>query len=148
VWGEKYKNVSVCFYVVYEMIRVVGDPDPVLVRKTLKRAIGFSNSERFIFVRHSAVVFIDNEPVGAVVFSMDDEGVYINTLGVIKEYRGRGAGRALVEYVERVAREKGAKYIEVIPVNNSEGFYRKLGFKDSGEKFVLIFTKTGEDKNE
>ncbi len=63
---------------------------------------------------HSAIAEVDGRAVGIVNFLYHhwfwaaEPKIYLNDLYVDPEVRGTGAGRAMVEYVERHATENGA----------------------------------------
>lgn len=56
----------------------------------------------------------------------------INNLFVLKEYRGKGLGKQLMETMMEAFREKGINNFELYAFNNNTNtlkFYEKLGFK-------------------
>ena len=57
----------------------------------------------------------------------------------MKEYQRQGVGKALVQYIERNAYEKGIKRLETGTLVNKDGnpwkaygFWLRMGFKDAG----------------
>ena len=92
-----------------------------------------------LFVEHSAeVVFAEED--GAVVgfalffhnFStfMGKKGLYLEDLFVIPEKRGKGYGKALFQYLGRLANERGCKRFEWVCLNWNEPsikFYKSFG---------------------
>ncbi|ASJ14366.1 GNAT family acetyltransferase [Thermococcus radiotolerans] len=91
-----------------------------------------------------AVAELDGEIVGEVEVLFSEEPIngklmqiaHIDVIEVHPDYRGRGIGRALIEFVEEVAREREVEMLTVQPDTDAEGFYRKLGFN------VELFTGT------
>lgn len=63
-------------------------------------------------------------------------GIYLEDLFVIPEHRGRGAGRALLERLARIAVERGCGRLEWAVLNwNSDAisFYERLGARPNSE---------------
>jgi ribosomal-protein-alanine N-acetyltransferase len=76
------------------------------------------------------------EPAGFLMISMQGAFVgYIQLLGVARNFRGRGVGRALIEYAEqRIFRETPNVFICVSDFNQeAHGFYAKMGYQQIGE---------------
>lgn len=62
-------------------------------------------------------------------------GLYVEDIFVVEDARGSGAGRAILEALARVARERGAPRIDlaVLDWNPARGFYAALGFTQQAE---------------
>ncbi|WP_297091907.1 GNAT family N-acetyltransferase [Thermococcus sp.] len=69
-------------------------------------------------------VLFSEEPIGGRVRRIG----HIDVIEVHPDYRGRGIGRLLMEFVEEVAEERKVEMLTVQPDKDAEGFYRKLGF--------------------
>lgn len=65
----------------------------------------------------------------------DEETARIKSVAILEEYRRKGLGRYLMEYVENIARERGYKKVNLMGRVSVEGFYNKLGYKTIGEPF-------------
>lgn len=66
------------------------------------------------------------------VFKKGYQSVYIHQLNIDEGYRGKGYGKRLMEYIENLGIQYGAKFIEVdywIKNTIAGEFYRKTGFK-------------------
>jgi GNAT superfamily N-acetyltransferase len=79
--------------------------------------------------------------VGFIVYNMKSSNDNIDNLVVAKEEQGKGFGRALVEFVEGLAKFKGCGVIKTDTTENAEGvpwksygFWRKMGYADTGER--------------
>jgi GNAT superfamily N-acetyltransferase len=83
-------------------------------------------SERFFFV---------GELDGRVVCSVciKEEKHYMTSLYMYPEYKGKGLGRKMVEFIEGFARKKGWDYIKLSATLVAEDFYYHLGYKKIGE---------------
>lgn len=68
--------------------------------------------------------------------SLTDDGVkvVIDNLWVAPEHIGRGIGRAAVHFVFELARACGWRQLWVLPDPPAEGFYKAIGFSDTGER--------------
>jgi ribosomal protein S18 acetylase RimI-like enzyme len=83
----------------------------------------------------------EGKVVGFIVCKMENCDDNIDNVVVIKEEQGRGIGRALVEYVEGLAKSKGFCFIKTGTTENANGvlwraygFWKKMGYEDAGER--------------
>ena len=51
------------------------------------------------------------KPVGFIYFVHEKDRIAIEEVDVVKQYQGRGMGKALVKRTERLAKNKGVKYL-------------------------------------
>ena len=90
---------------------------------------------------------VAGEPAGFLVISMQGAFVgYVQLLGVAPEFRGRGVGKALIEYAERrIFRETPNVFICVSDFNQeAQGFYAKMGYQKVGELADFIIAGHAE----
>jgi GNAT superfamily N-acetyltransferase len=111
--------------------------------------------ETLFGVRPAAEVVIaeqNGEPTGFALFFhnystfLAQPGIYLEDLYVRPEARGRGAGRALLAHLARLARERGCGRMEwwVLDWNESAvRFYRSLGARPMDD--WTVFRLTGPD---
>ncbi|HKP92899.1 MAG TPA: GNAT family N-acetyltransferase [Chthoniobacterales bacterium] len=94
----------------------------------------------------------DGEPVGFAVYFFNFStwlgrpGLYLEDLFVRPEKRGKGYGRALLERLAQIAKERGCGRMEwaVLDWNDPAiQFYRKLGAKPMEEWTVFRLTEEG-----
>ena len=81
------------------------------------------------------VLYYDGCPAACVrYFKGENEGEYVlGRLAVLKPYRGRHLGELLVQETEKRIRKLGASRLSLSAQVRASGFYKKLGFKQSGE---------------
>lgn len=107
--------------------------DYMLERFQSRRAIAAQIEEGYCY-------FLVREGEGyagymAVVLRGDGPGMMLSKLYVLEESRGRGLGRAMVEFAERLCRQQGAKRLWLtVNKNNSASIdaYRRMGFRIAG----------------
>lgn len=80
--------------------------------------------------------------IGFIVFTMKGCD-NIDNIVIAENEQNKGVGRALVEYVENLARTRGFSMIGTDTTENSEGvpwkaygFWRKMGYIDRGREFL------------
>ncbi len=84
-----------------------------------------------------------------VLGKMDEETYYISNLALYPEYRNQGLGAELLVHGETMARQSGARKLDVDAELNNDGavrFYRRFNMKDieskhteiDGEKFDFV----------
>jgi ribosomal protein S18 acetylase RimI-like enzyme len=52
--------------------------------------------------------------------------------------QGKGIGRALMNFAENIARDRGYKKVIMHARSNTTGFYEKVGYKIKGDQFTEI----------
>ncbi|WP_456421379.1 N-acetyltransferase family protein [Thermococcus sp.] len=104
-----------------------------------------------------AVAELDGKIVGEVEVLFSEEPVlgrqmriaHVDVIEVHPDYRGRGIGRALMGFVEAIAKERKAQLLTVSPDENAEGFYKKLGFTvNIFEGTIVSISAKGDGKTE
>jgi [ribosomal protein S18]-alanine N-acetyltransferase len=100
--------------------------------------IGYERSLNLLgnVTRERFLARVAGEPAGFLMISMQGAFVgYVQLLGVAPAFRGRGVGKALVEYAERrIFRETPNVFICVSDFNpEAQGFYAKMGYQKVGE---------------
>ena len=78
-----------------------------------------------------------------------DNTPFLNMIFVLEKSRNLGIGKELIQFWEKDMKNKGFKMVmtSTLSNENAQHFYRKLGYKDSGnlvlenEPLEIIFTK-------
>lgn len=79
----------------------------------------------------------DGKPVGAARFRIVGDGVKIQRVCVSKEFRGKGAGAALIGFIVNYARRHSlAPFVRLGSQTHALEFYRKLGFEAYGDEYI------------
>ncbi len=83
----------------------------------------------------------ETKVVGFIVYNMKSPDDNIDNVVVAKEKQRKGVGKALVEYVEALAKSRGLNFIRTDTTENAKGvpwksygFWRKMGYEDTGER--------------
>jgi len=64
--------------------------------------------------------------------------VRLRQMAVLNVLQGKGIGRALMNFAENIARDRGYKIVKMHARNNSIGFYEKVGYKKKGDEFIEV----------
>ena len=64
--------------------------------------------------------------------------VRLRQRAVINDLQGKGIGKALMQFAENLARDRGYKRITMHARKNAVGFYEKMGYRKIGEEFQEI----------
>ncbi|MBU0713359.1 GNAT family N-acetyltransferase [bacterium] len=78
---------------------------------------------------------IDGEPVAAGRLRFINEWAKLERIAVRKEYRNRGYGHDIVEFMLAVAREKSYHKFKMHAQAHLRDYYARHGFKTQGGKF-------------
>ena len=82
---------------------------------------------------HVIAVAADGTPIGTGRLLRDG---HIGRMAVLKEWRGKGVGSALMRYLLRAACESGKDVVILHAQTHAFGFYAKHGFAVEGEEFM------------
>ena len=64
--------------------------------------------------------------------------VRLRQMAVLNDLQGKGIGRALMNFAENLARDRGYKIVRMHARNNAVGFYEKVGYKVKGGQFIEV----------
>ncbi|MDE6725743.1 MAG: GNAT family N-acetyltransferase [Ruminiclostridium sp.] len=81
------------------------------------------------------IILDNNKPVAVcrVFWSREMNSYILGRLAVLKEYRGKGLGSAVVKETENYVREKGGNCIALHAQCRVTAFYRSLGYVEFGD---------------
>ena len=81
----------------------------------------------------------DDQMLGCCMLVEEDpETVRLRQMAVVDDVQGKGIGRALMQFAENLARDRGYKRITMHARKNAVGFYEKMGYKKFGSEFMEI----------
>ena len=81
---------------------------------------------------NALVVEVDGKIVGCVFFQPQSEGIYIDRLSVLPEYRNRGIASAMLKEIEYRAKSTGYKTLMLsvrLALEKQQAYYNRLGFE-------------------
>jgi predicted GNAT family N-acyltransferase len=64
--------------------------------------------------------------------------VRLRQMAVYNEKQGKGIGRALMNFAENVARDRGYKSLNMHARKNAVGFYEKMGYQVTSNEFLEV----------
>src|SRR5882757_4181035 len=64
--------------------------------------------------------------------------VRLRQMAVLNDLQGKGIGRALMNFAENIARDRGYKILRMHARSHAVGFYEKVGYRVLGEQFVEV----------
>ena len=87
------------------------------------------------------VAEFEGKVIGFIVYNMEAYDDNIDNVVVAKKEQGKGVGRALVEYVEGLAKSRGFDVITTDTTENAKGvpwkaygFWKRMGYEDNGKR--------------
>jgi ribosomal protein S18 acetylase RimI-like enzyme len=83
----------------------------------------------------AVLAFVDREAAGCVFYERRLDHLYLSRLGVIPAFRSFGIGRALVEYVQMLARDSETPRVRLGTRNvltRNRAWYARLGYREIG----------------
>lgn len=95
--------------------------------------------EEFDTVDNRAIHFVAYDDIGnpmgtcRIFTEESDEFFYLGRLAVLKKFRSMKIGSALLSAAEKVAKSKGADYIQLHSQVRAMQFYQKCGYVEFGE---------------
>lgn len=83
--------------------------------------------------------FEDERLLGCCMLINTDPGtVRLRQMAVHKNLQGKGIGRALMQFAENIARDRGFRKITMHARKSATGFYEKLGYVVNGGEFEEV----------
>ena len=97
---------------------------------------GFKNEFDEIDKNCSHIVLYDNnKPIAICRYFLENNNYHIGRVAILKEYRGNHLGYEIMNIAEKEIKNEGGKTIEVSAQVRVIDFYKKLGYKKSGEVY-------------
>ncbi len=83
--------------------------------------------------------FEDEDMLGCCMLVEEKPGtVRLRQMAVLNDLQGKGIGRALMNFAENIARDRGYEIISMHARKNAIGFYEKMGYKVCSDEFTEI----------
>lgn len=83
--------------------------------------------------------FEEERMLGCCMLITTEPGtVRLRQMAVLNNLQGKGIGRALMQFAENIARDRGYRKITMHARKTATGFYQKLGYEPNGEEFVEV----------
>ena len=83
--------------------------------------------------------FEDEDMLGCCMLVEETrDTVRLRQMAVLNDLQGKGIGRALMNFAENLARDRGYKKLSMHARKNVVGFYEKMGYKVQGDEFVEV----------
>ncbi|GMK41526.1 N-acetyltransferase [Paenibacillus sp. CCS19] len=123
---EEWATVHRIMREAFEEYRGVLNPPSGALREELADTI------RKLSPRGGAVLAeLDDEAIGSAQYRVEDGYVYIGRISVVAAARGRGIGKQIIDYLERLAANRGMPEVRLevrlsLPANVQ--FYERLGY--------------------
>jgi ribosomal protein S18 acetylase RimI-like enzyme len=80
--------------------------------------------------------FEDEKMLGCCMLIKESPAVVrLRQMAVLNNLQGKGIGRALMQFAENIARDRGFRKITMHARKSAIGFYEKLGYQVTGDEF-------------
>ncbi len=73
-----------------------------------------------------------------MLITVDPTTVRLRQMAVLNNLQGKGIGRALMQFAENIARDRGFKKIMMHARKSAAGFYEKLGYQVCSPEFEEV----------
>ena len=85
------------------------------------------------------VAYEDERMLGCcMLIEEDPQTVRLRQMAVMNDLQGKGIGKALMQFSENLARDRGYKKITMHARRDASGFYEKMGYRRVGREFEEI----------
>ncbi len=83
--------------------------------------------------------FEDERMLGCCMLISTEPGtVRLRQMAVLNNLQGKGIGRALMQFAENIARDRGYSKMTMHARKTATGFYEKIGYVVKGEEFEEV----------
>ena len=108
----------------------------------LRRPLGLGFTEEELETEKDNLLigaFEDDAMLGCCMLVEERPGIVrLRQMAVLNDLQGKGIGRALMQFAENLARDRGYKVMSMHARKNAIGFYEKMGYKVNGDQFVEV----------
>ena len=108
----------------------------------LRKPLGLTFSEEELAAEENDILigcFDEDKLEGCCMLTKTDPGILrLRQMAVVSGLQGKGMGRAILQFAENIARDRGYKKITMHARKTAAGFYEKLGYKISSKEFLEI----------
>lgn len=73
-----------------------------------------------------------------MLITQDPATVRLRQMAVLNNVQGKGIGKALMQFAENIARDRGFRKMTMHARQTAIGFYEKLGYQVSGDQFEEV----------
>lgn len=83
--------------------------------------------------------FEDDDMLGCcMLVEENSEKVRLRQMAVLNDLQGKGIGRALMNFAENLARDRGYKIMSMHARKTTAGFYERMGYKITSNEFIQL----------
>src|SRR5258706_1266981 len=109
-----------------------------ILRKPL--GLGFTSAELESEKDNMLIAAFEEERMlGCCMLVEEQPGtVRLRQMAVLNDLQGKGIGRALMNFAENLARDRGYRIVRMHARANAIGFYEKVGYKVCSDEFTEI----------
>jgi len=118
----------------YQMVQL----RDMILRKPL--GLGFTDDELNEEKDNMLIgAFDDDEILGCCMMVEENtKTLRLRQMAVLNDLQGKGIGRALMNFAENLARDRGYKILSMHARKNATGFYEKMGYQIAGDEFTEV----------
>jgi GNAT superfamily N-acetyltransferase len=108
----------------------------------LRKPLGLSFTQQELELERNNMLiaaFEDDDMLGCCMLVEENpETVRLRQMAVLNDLQGKGIGRALMNFAENLARDRGYKTMSMHARKNAVGFYEKMGYSVAGDEFIEL----------
>lgn len=108
----------------------------------LRKPLGLSfNTEELEKEKDNMLIgaFEDDDMLGCcMLVEENSEKVRLRQMAVLNDLQGKGIGRALMNFAENLARDRGYKIMSMHARKTTAGFYERMGYKITSNEFIQL----------
>ncbi|MCA0397261.1 MAG: GNAT family N-acetyltransferase [Bacteroidetes bacterium] len=108
----------------------------------LRRPLGLSFSQEELDKEKEEILigaFEDDKMLGCCMLVKEDPRVIrLRQMAVSNNLQGKGVGRALMQFAENIARDRGFYTLMMHARKTAVGFYERLGYEITGSEFEEV----------
>ncbi len=109
-----------------------------VLRKPL--GLGFTSDELDQEKENMLIAAFEDETILGCCMLVEENQkiVRLRQMAVLNDLQGKGIGRAIMNFAENLARDRGYKTLSMHARQNAIGFYEKMGYKVASDQFIEV----------